>query len=154
MIEKVKPEKLIPGQTYYLEYNLNPWQTAEPNYSYKVKGTFDRYEDTTYNVSTDYTTELFENYTTAFFEDVKSVNDKPPHKSLGVINSSLQFTVAPDACAYKIYQPIKGLREEAARRMINSQYPLSDNPLTYEETPVKNRIGDDLSKEIGKYFTK
>ena len=151
-MEEVDPQKLIQGTTYYLEYKLSRYKEKDPSYSYKLRGKFDKYENTTYNVSTDYTTELFENYTTAFFEDVKSVNDKPPHKSLGVINSSLQFTVAPDACAYKIYQPIKGLREEAARRMINSQYPLSDNPLTYEETPVKNRIGDDLSKEIGKYF--
>ena len=162
-VENIK--RLEPGTTYYLEYKLSPWQRADPdNYSYKLIGKFDRYEDTTYDMSTDYTTELFEPQTTAFFEDVKSVNDKPPHESLGVINSSLQFAVAPHGCAYTIYQQIKGLREEAARRikglreeaarrMINSQYPLSENnPLTYEETPVKNRIGDDLSKEIGKYF--
>ena len=113
MIEKVKPEKLIPGQTYYLEYNLNPWQTAEPNYSYKVKGTFDRYEDTTYNNTI---------VKTVLFKDVKSVNDKSPARSLGVENSLLRFGVPPDGCAYTIYQPINSFPEKTTRSMIISPF--------------------------------
>ena len=109
-MKEVKPEELIKGKTYYLEYKLSPWQENDPdNYSYNVKGTFDRYEDTTYNNTI---------LKTAFFKDVVSVNDKPnvnpnvnpnvkpPHPSLGVENSLLRFAVppsGPSGCVYKIY---------------------------------------------------
>ena len=66
---------------------------------------------------------------------------------------------------YIIYKPIKGLRKEAARRMINSQFPYPEEdvistgnmfaeepfyvrPPSYEETPQKNNIGTQLSTQI------
>jgi hypothetical protein len=103
-MKEVDPQKLIPGQTYYLGYKLTPGQTVDrDNYSYMVTGTFDRYDDTTYDISTDNTPELFEKYKTALFKDVES--DKPPARSLGVNvdNRLLQFGVGPDGCAYTIY---------------------------------------------------
>jgi hypothetical protein len=97
-MKEVDPQKLIQGQTYYLEYKLSPWQRADPdNYSYNVRGKFYNYDYTTYNST---------NLKTAFFEDVESVNNKPPHPSLGVENSLLRFTVppsGPSGCAYTIY---------------------------------------------------
>jgi hypothetical protein len=101
-------------------------------------------------------------YKYALFEDVKNVDDKQTlYKGIKVDDyGKLKFAVAPHEFAadrfeptYKIYQPIENLREEVARRMINSQYSLSEgNPSTYEDTPVKNSVGDDLAKEISKYL--
>jgi hypothetical protein len=108
-MEKVAPLELTPGETYYLEYKNYGWD-KDKNNSYRAKGKFIDYVRNPREIS-------------AIFENVESVNDKPlyyiflPNKI-----GQFSFHVAPNGCAMNIYKPINGLRQEAARRMINSQH--------------------------------
>ncbi len=45
-MNKVDPQDLEPGTTYYLEYKLSRYQEKDPNSSYKLIGKFDRHENT------------------------------------------------------------------------------------------------------------
>jgi hypothetical protein len=172
-MEKVDPQKLTPGEIYYLEYKRESWNTNDK--SYRAKGKFIDYVDNSTGKS-------------AIFENVESVNDKPLYYLLlPKKNGQFSFHVAPYRCAMNIYKPINGLREEAARKMINSQHinmnvpkftvgamsnisndlPSSlvsksaivegnwenDTPdSVYYHGPQKNSVGNDLAKTIGQYF--
>ena len=157
-MQKVDPQKLTPGETYYLELNIinNEWYDKDNDISYRAKGIFIKYNQNEYG-------------TNALFENIMSVNNKPLSESLLPDKTGqLLFHVAPNGCAMNIYKPINGLREEAARRMINSQFPYPEEdvistsnmfseepyvvPPTYEQTPEKTNIGDQLANKIGKYF--
>ena len=110
-MEKVAPLELTPGETYYLEFQGSPWYKKDINFSFRAKGKFIDYDHNPQGIS-------------AIFENVESVNNKPlyyillPNNKIG----QLSFHVAPNGCAFDIYKPINGLREEAARRIINSQH--------------------------------
>ena len=156
-MEKVAPQELTPGETYYLEFNLinEKWYQKDIGVSYRAKGKFIDYLRNPTGIS-------------AIFENVESVNDKPLSNPLSPNKiGQLSFHVAPNGCAMNIYKPINGLRQEAARRMINSQYPYPEDvistgnmfseepyvsPPTYEQTPQKTSVGNDLGKKIGQYF--
>ena len=61
--------------------------------------------------------------TYAAFEDIRSVNKKPLYESVFSMTSKyFQIHVAPNKCAYNIYKSIKGLREEAASQIVNTQH--------------------------------
>jgi len=175
-MEKVDPQKLTPGEIYYLEYKN--YGLKNKDNSYRAKGIFIDYVDDPTGIS-------------AIFENVESVNDKPLYDIfLLKKNGQFSFHVAPNGCGYNIYKPvdrIRGLREEAARTMINSQHinmnvpkftvgamsnisndlPSSlvsksaivegnwenDTPdSVYYHGPQKNSVGNDLAKTIGQYF--
>ena len=156
-MEEVDPLHLTPGESYYLEFKLinEKWYEKDNDVTYRAKGKFIDYVRNP--------TGIF-----AIFENVESVNDKPLSNPLSPNKiGQLSFHVAPNGCAMNIYKPINGLRQEAARRMINSQYPLPEDaistsnmfseepyvpPPSYEETPSKTSIGNDLANQIGKYF--
>lgn len=156
-MQKVDSQNLTPGETYYLEFYLinRNWYQKDIGVSYRAKGKFINYLSKPEG-------------TFAIFENLESVNDKPLSSPLSPNKTGqLIFHVAPNGCAYNIFKPINGLRKEAARRMINSQYPLPEDvistvnmfseepyvpPPTYEETPIKTNIGNDLANKIGQYF--
>jgi hypothetical protein len=154
-MQKVDPQKLTQGKRYYLEYRGNTWYKKDNDNSYRAKGKFIDYVHNPTGIS-------------AIFENVEAVNNKPlyyiflPNKI-----GQFSFHVGPNGCAMDIYEPINGLRQEASRRMINSQYPLPEDvistsnmfseepyvpPPTYEETSPKTSVGNDLAKKIGQYF--
>jgi type 1 glutamine amidotransferase len=83
-------------------------------FSFRAKGKFVGYEKKTNGNRI---------MTYAVFENVESVNKKPLYDSLFTLRSKqFYFHVAPNNSAYLIYKPIKGLRQEAARRIINSKH--------------------------------
>jgi hypothetical protein len=154
-MEEVEPSKLIPGEYYYLENKTDKTMRGKGQflrYYYDPRGGGDQ----------------------AAFLNVSSINNKP-RKINAYSNSVRGFPIA----SYKFYKPLpegfidsyrekdKQLRVEAARRMINSQYPYPEDvistgnmfseepyvtPPTYEQTPQKTNIGNQLANQIGEYL--
>jgi len=154
-MQEEDPLKLIPNEFYYLENKTDK--------TMRGKGKFLRY----------YYDRLGGGDQAAFL-NVSSINNKP-RKINAYSNSVRGFALA----SFKFYKPLpegfidsyrekdKELRVEAARRMINSQYPYPEDvisssnmfseepyiaPPSYEQTPQKNSVGNDLAKKIGQYF--
>jgi hypothetical protein len=126
-MQRVHPLELIPEKTYYLEYPINSepymismYKNAKKDFSFRAKGEFVGYvKETNGNRIMTY----------AVFKNVESVNKKPLYESVFIIRSNyFFFHVAPNNSAYIIYKSIKGLRQEAARRMINSQHINMNTP--------------------------
>jgi len=155
-MQEVDPKKLIPGEYYYLENKTDK--------AMKAKGKFTRY----YTDHPRFGGEL------AAFRIILSENIKSK-KMNAYLNDERGFPLD----SYKFYKPLpegfidsyrekdKQLRVEAARRMINSQYPYPEDvistsnmfseepyiaPPSYEQTPQKTSVGNDLAKKIGQYF--
>ena len=155
-MQEVDPKKLIPGEYYYLENKTDK--------AMKAKGKFTRY----------YTDDPRFGGKQAAFRIVLSENIKSK-KMNAYLNDERGFPLD----SYKFYKPLaqdvinryeqkdKQLRVEAARRMINSQYPYPEDvistgnmfseepyvtPPTYEQTPQKTNIGNQLANQIGEYL--
>jgi hypothetical protein len=120
-MQRVHPLELIPEKTYYLEYPVNSepymitlYKKYKKDFSFRAKGKFVGYEKKTNGNRI---------MTYAVFENVESVNKKPLYESMfSMTSKQFKFHVAPNNSAYIIYKSIKGLRQEAVRRIINSKH--------------------------------
>lgn len=119
-MQQVHPLKLIPEETYYLEYPIYDatrmneyYKNAKKEFSFRAKGEFVGYiEKTNGNRVMTY----------AEFDNLRSVNKKPLYESVFSITSKyFQIHVAPNKCAYNIYKSIKGLWEKTAEEIVNTQ---------------------------------
>jgi hypothetical protein len=132
-MEKVAPLELTSGETYYLEYGGISLYEKDTNVSYRAKGKFIAYNHNPEEISSTKSKFLSSRRNryyhhnveriSAIFENIESVNNKPLFYAL-LPNKigQLSFQVAPYKSSIDIYKPINGLRQEAARKMINSQH--------------------------------
>lgn len=165
-MQEVNPLELIPGETYYFETKDLRNYYDRKGVSNRFKAEFVEYEENTKGTS-------------AKIINIESLNDRlnVVHHYHPSTNSKT-FHVYPKGSMYTIYKPLsdnivarkdKELRVKAVKNMINSKFPYPEEdvistgnmfaeepfyvrPPTYEETPQKTNIGDQLSTQISKYF--
>ena len=156
-MQEVDPKKLIPGEYYYLENKTDK--------AMKAKGKFTRY---VYNNESIFGDDIYAAFRIVPSEKIKSKKmDAYINVERGFPLDYIYYKPLPEGFIDSYREKDKQLRVEAARRMINSQYPYPEyvistgnmfseepyvTPPTYEQTPQKTNIGNQLANQIGEYL--